>query len=388
MRALGWREAAVAILPLAGALVPSVAAGQPGFYVTPSFSVGEVFDDNLFSTPSRRQKDLISRFTPGIEAGYRSAPLTLLGRYAFDAEVFLDHPELDAPQARQELALQIISRPTRSPSLTLSLDGAFTETETPGQLNVETGLAAGRVRARRLSASPAIAYRFDPLTEGVADYTHTLDEQSEGVDTRTHIGDLRLDRRLTPWDTGSLGYTFRRFTFDLGRFPFDGDETVTSHTFTLGWTHRPTALTTVTLRGGPRVSEGAVDPDVLASIRQRLRLGELSFSYSRSETTVIGRAGTVSVEAFTLSATYDPLPRLRLYAAPAVFRASSDDLEATVYRMDFEATYRIRSWLSLTGAYAFQLQRGGIDAGTSPDQEILRNVMLLRLTIEYPYRVY
>jgi hypothetical protein len=390
MRVRAWRAAALALA--AAVLAPAIAHAQlpfplprryvtpsPGVYVTPSLSVAEVYDDNLFSSPSQREKDLFTRFTSSIEAGYRSAPLTLLGRYAFDAEIYVDHPELDNPQARQEFAVQLISRPT--PLLTLSLDGAFTETDVPGELNVETGLAAGRERARRLSVSPAITYTFDRVTEGIADYTYTMDEESGGVETLTHIGDLRLDRQLTQRDTGSLGYTLRRFTFG-------GDETDTSHTFALGWTHRLTPLTTVTLRGGPRVSKEAVDPDVSASVRQRLRLGEVSFSYSRSQTTVIGRVGPVNIETFALAATYNPLQFLRLSAAPAVFRGSSDDLEATVYRVDFEASYRISKWLSLTGAYAFQLQRGSLDLGTPPDQEILRNTILLRLTVEYPYRVH
>jgi hypothetical protein len=379
MRVQAWRAVALALALAPAVLAPALARAQAGFYVTPSLAVAEVYDDNLFSTPSRREKDFISRLTSMVEAGYRSAPLTLLGRYAFDAEFYVDHPELDNPLARQEAAVELISRPTEL--LTLSLDGAFAATERPGDLNLETGLAAGRVRARRLSVSPAIAYRFDPLSAGIADYTYTVDEESGGLETRTHIGDLRLDRRVTRRDIGSLGYTFRQFTFD-------GEETATSHTFALGWIHTLTPLTTITLRGGPRVSEGAVDPDVLASVRQRLRRGELSFSYSRSQTTAFGRVGVLNIEAFALAATYDPLPLLRLSAAPAVFLSSSDDLEATVYRVDLEATYRIRKWLSLTAAYAFQLQRGGVDLGVPPDQEIHRNTILLRLTVVYPYRVY
>ncbi len=375
------RAAALVLAPALlalGMLAPAGVHAQAGLYVTPSFSLAEVYDDNLFSTAGRRQQDLISRFSPGVEFGYRSAPFTLLGRYNFDAELYVDHPELNAAQARQEAAVQVVARPTQL--LTLSLDGAFTETQIPGELNVDTGLATRRVPAQRLSISPAVAYRFDLSTEGIVDYTYSVDEQTGGVQTRTHIGDLRLDRRLTPLDTGSLGYVFRQFTFD-------GDETETSHTTLLGWTRRLASLTTLALRAGPRFSEDGVDADVLASVRQRLRRGELSLAYARSQTTVIGRAGTVDFDSVTLTATYEPLPLLRLSAAPSVFRVT-DAQKAMVYGADLEATYRIQKWLSLTAAYAFRLQRGGVDAGTPRDQEILRNVILLRLTIVYPYRVY
>lgn len=374
MRAGG---AALAVVLLGAVLVPGLAGAQPGVFVTPSFSIAEVYDDNLFFTPSRREKDLISRFSPGIQAGYQSVPLTLLGRYTFDAEIYPDHPELDDAQVRQEAGIEFRSRPNRT--LTLSFDGAFLETQTPGQLNVATGILVGRVRAQRLSAKPGVAYEFDPLTAGAAEYTLTEDELSGGVTILTHVGDLRLDRRITPLDTGSVGYTLREFDFDPGG-------TTTSHAVTLGWTRQLTPLTSLTLRGGPRFSEGSVDPEVSASIRHRLRLGEVSFTYSRSQTTVIGRAGSVDNEAFIATAVLEPLPSLEVRAAPSLLRTFDADREARVYALDLTAEYKITAWLSLEGAYEFSFQEGGVNA--IRDEEISHNIILLRLTVKQPYRIY
>ena len=181
MSLLGWRGVAPALLLLRAVMLPSVALAQAGYYVTPSFSLGAVYDDNVFSTSSHPKADFISRFTPGIQAGYQSAPLTLLGRYTFDAEIYADHPELDNAQVRQQPSIEFRYLPTRP--LTLSVNGSYFETQTPRELNGLTGLEVGRRRAQSFSFAPSIAYQFDALTSGKGGYTFTRDELAGGVST-------------------------------------------------------------------------------------------------------------------------------------------------------------------------------------------------------------
>jgi uncharacterized protein (PEP-CTERM system associated) len=78
----------------------SAAWAQAGFYVTPSFSVAEEFDDNVFVTSTGKRSDLITRFTPGIELGYYSEPFRLLARSSFDAEIFADNTQLNDATAQ------------------------------------------------------------------------------------------------------------------------------------------------------------------------------------------------------------------------------------------------------------------------------------------------
>lgn len=379
----GWRTRilvrpgiALALTLLAGVLFPGVARGQAGFYVTPSLGVGQVYDDNLFSTSSDRKRDFISRFSPGMEAGYRSAPLTLLGRYSFDAEVYAEHPELNDPQVRQEAGLEFRYLPTRV--LTLGLNGSYLRTLTPSELNVTTGIVAGRVRAQRISTTPSGTVRFDPLTTGTVDYTFVHDDVSGGSTTDTHTANVGVDRRITAQDTGSLGYNFRQFDFDGG--------TTASHAFILGWTRDLTPQTSIALRAGPRFSEGSVDPEVSATIRHRLREGDLSFAYARTQTTAIGLAGSVNTESFTAAARYRPLRFLEVSLTPGFFR-STRTAELRAYRVSLDASYRITEWLSLVGSYVFGLQRGRLDAGP-PAGEVHRNVVFLRLVAAYPVRLY
>src|SRR5881409_1451400 len=87
---------------LASLVLHQTAVAQPDLYVKGALSLSDVEDDNLFSTPREsRQGDSISRLTPEIKGGLRSARFSLAGRYSLEAERFADHPELDTTRARQ-----------------------------------------------------------------------------------------------------------------------------------------------------------------------------------------------------------------------------------------------------------------------------------------------
>jgi hypothetical protein len=341
--------------------------------------VGEVYDDNLFSTPTRRRADFISRFSPALEAGYRSAPLTLLARYGFDAEIYAQHPELNDAQARQEASVELQGRPT--PTLRLALTGAFLETQTAGELNVETGLSAGRVRAQRMSLATSAGWQLGPRTEATAEGETADDEVAGGISTRTYTAGVRLERELTPRDAGRVGYTFRRFVFD-------GAETRTAQAALVGWRHVFTPRTSLLLDAGARLSDSSVSPEVSASLRHRLQRGELSLTYVRTETTAIGQVGTLTAESVTALAAWEARRSLRFRAAPGIFRTEQAGFEAMVYGLNLEASYQLTRGIALEATYGFTLQRGSTAATTPPDPEIARNIVVLRITFGSTYRLH
>src|SRR5438034_1869049 len=59
------------------ALTPGKVWAQAGWYITPSLSASEEFDDNIFSRV-KRESDFISRASPNLKAGYQSKPFSLL----------------------------------------------------------------------------------------------------------------------------------------------------------------------------------------------------------------------------------------------------------------------------------------------------------------------
>src|SRR6266478_8678541 len=152
---------------------PSHLTAESGVTVRPSFTVAEVFDDNLFAAASAPAADTISRFTPGLGLDYLGRALTLRSRYAFDAEYFARHPELTDQQMRRRGSINL-RFPGGGPWGIL-VDGAYFETHVPGELNTETGVLSGRARARRLSFGPALEYRSDGGTTVRSGYLLTKD---------------------------------------------------------------------------------------------------------------------------------------------------------------------------------------------------------------------
>src|SRR5699024_2794968 len=102
-----WRPKTLTLtggsLLAACALLPSgLGAQEAGFYAVPSVSVSTVYDDNiLFDRKGLERDDLITRVSPGLELGYETAILHVLGSYSFDSEWYDDHSHLDSYHVRR-----------------------------------------------------------------------------------------------------------------------------------------------------------------------------------------------------------------------------------------------------------------------------------------------
>jgi len=364
---------------IGGVVLGGTAAAQPDLYFKGALSVAGVQDDNLFSTPDSRQGDVITRFSPALEAGVRSEQNSLEGRVAIDAERFARHPELDSSLARQVASLDLRSRAARR--VTFSLHGDYLSTLTPGELNLTTGLAAGRLRATRRSAVPAMAWRIGPATTGSASYTLTMDDLAGGIAASTRTAALGLERRLSPRDTGSLGC-------NLSRYDFEGGTAVTARTLSLGWDRQVGPQSGITLRAGPRYSGGRVDPEVSIALHHDAQRLHSSLSLSRSLATVIGRAGTVVTDSVLPAISWRATRSLQVGASPGLYRIR-DALGGPgvrVYLLGLEATWRLGEWLSLVGTYRRTLQRGALDSapgGGGAAEAIARDTVLLSLVARH-----
>src|SRR5207302_10266298 len=107
MAAHGYIPYWLRVVFVAGVLLPSAAPAQTGYFLTPSLSVAEVYDDNVFYTTSPRTHDFLTRISPGLKAGYQSAPLTVEGSYAFDSEIYSRRSELTTPLMRQQGLIEL-----------------------------------------------------------------------------------------------------------------------------------------------------------------------------------------------------------------------------------------------------------------------------------------
>lgn len=387
---MGFRALLISLLMVATLAPAAWGQQEAGWTVTPSLALAEVFDDNIFSRGkgSGRSSDFITRFTPGLEAGYYSIPFTLLARYTFDAEVYARHQELNKAQLRQTASGEFRYLPIRP--LVLSLTGSYRRTQTPQDLNVTTGIESARSRARSYNVSPSFSYEIDPLTTINGLYSFTDDKRTGGTKTDTHTATIDLKRRLGRQDTGGVAYTYRHYRFDQQEVISSTEGSTTkSHVGSLIWSHEFTPLTSVTLQGGARFSEGDTNPEVSATIQHRLRQGQLSFTYARSQTTAIGQGGTIDTESFSASASYQPTRFLSVSATPSYYRNDQQNRESKVYGIGLNATYHVTKWLNLVCSYRFTFQDGTFDEATggNTSQDILRNVGFLQLVVSYPYRL-
>lgn len=173
---------------------PVAALAQAGFYITPSLRLSEEFDDNVVVTASGERADFITRFTPGIELGYRSEPFTLLARSSFDAEVFADNPDLAAARKRASPELKYL--PCRL--LTLSLDASSIDTTTPSGLAGASGVQLARGHATELIVIPTAAYQLTARDALTLRYLFARDTLDSGPTVITHRVEPSVSDQFTP----------------------------------------------------------------------------------------------------------------------------------------------------------------------------------------------
>lgn len=394
---------------------PAAAQVSPGWYVIPSLSVSEEFDDNVFGRARGRESDFITRISPSITAGYQSIPLTALVSYALGAEVFADHSELSGVnQHRVGLDLRYLPEPR----LTLTLGAAYNRTEStttllgaptapeapaPGPPPPEAppaeapppeappappvpGVEIGRRVTQQVSVSPAVSYRLDPLTTVSGRYAFSRSDVEDGPVDNQHTLGLSVSRQLTRLDRASASYTFR--LFDPGGEGDAGRKTQSSHALTLGYGRQLTERLDASVEAGPRITdEGDVDAEARASLSYRFRTAAVSLTYVRTQGIVTGRAGAQTTDTLAASAVWTPLRELSLALTPSVQLISAEDGRAgsrdtVVYTVAAGAAYRLTEWLVASLRYAFSLQ----DEEDAPD--IRRHSVLLTLSLVYPVRVY
>jgi len=358
-------------------LAPGPARGDAGVEVTPSLSVTQVYDDNILYSASAPQADRIARITPALELGYRAARLSAFGRYGFDAESFSQHPEMSTPMMRQRAGLDLSLEPARSWSA--SFTGTYARTKTPGDFNTLTGFLEGRASAERFSLGPAITGRFGASTQVRAGYTFTREEVSGSAAIDTRTASLDLNRGVSPRDTVDLDILLRQFRFDDGT-------AIESRAATLGWSRKATARTSLTLRAGPRFTGGSVDAEASASLRIRLKTGDLSASYARSIATIAGEGAAADFESLGLTIAGQPRRTWRLSLAPSVTRIRShgEGSEAKVYQALLSASRPLGRWLSFNGSLQFTAQRGALGPAALPiDQEIRHTLLFVGVSASY-----
>jgi hypothetical protein len=363
---------------LVAATFPGAAMAQHGFDMSGSVVLTETYDDNVFAVPKDTRQDMVSRLTPRLGVAYRSPRFDARARYSRDAEAFRRNRELSTLGARQEAGLDL----RWSPGGGFQADGVATyaETHSPGEFAVITGLdqvtgmdlmglELRRALAKRFSTTGTLSQRLGARTRATVAHGFMQDEIVGGVTSATQIAAARLDRQVGPVDSLSLAYGLRRLTA-LG-------DASTSHALTVTWAREVTRHAHLELKAGPRLSAGAVGPELGATLRHRFRRGAVALSYLQTETAMIGRPTPVTAEGLRATFTRSLTRTLTVSAGPSIFEARGKGLQATVYGMTLDLAWRLSRRLSLEASHQLSVQHGELDG--VPRGEIRHNTALLRL---------
>ena len=370
-----YGSAAVLLVILAGC--PVTAFAQAGWYLIPSVRLSEVFDDNVFVTPSPQQWDFITRLVPRLQGGYRSDPLTLLVDFASVVEVYARHPDLNNAGEQKHAGLTFEYLPTRRAKF--GLTAGYTETLTPSILIPDTGVEIGRQSAKGFSAGSSFSYQFTPGMSGSAVYAYTRNLLSTGPTNQTHDTRLSLTSQLTPVDSGTLIYHFDLFDSE----GLSGSTSSTASAVLAGWTRQLTRSSTLTLRAGPQFAGGTVGAEAFADSRYEFESATASLTYSLSRGLLIGETGTVTTNTLSASVSFEPLRSLSVTVTPGISRVTSDAnafQEIKTYRLVAAASYPLARWLTGTVGYQFAFQEQG-------SHHLRHGMLSISLDVVYPIRV-
>jgi hypothetical protein len=327
----------------------SAASAQQPLRVRPLLGATHVYDTNLFSSSSRSQSDLITRVSPGVEAWYQPRLLQLHGRYSLDLEHFLRRSALTTADGRQAASADLLFSPSRR--LAFSLDASFIKTHDPGELNALGGFTFARASARRLSISPTIRRELDSLTAGTIGYTFAADRITTGGSMRSHGVLVGVDRQVSRRDVVGVDYDVRRLTFD-------SRAALTTYALRLGWERPLTRRIDAAVHAGAGVAGSMVTPDIVAFVRQRTRPVDLSLTYTRMQTTIVGLHGVVDTESVNAIASLAASRDLEIQIAPGISRMRQEGGGTHAWRLTMSAEQRVRGRLLLRVSYDGTIQHG------------------------------
>jgi len=337
-------------LAIAGLLCASAPAAGQGLLLTPSFAVSRIADDNVFYRPAG-ESDLTTRYSPRLDAAYDGGRLAWSGRYELDADQFDRHPELTTAHARQDAGIDLTYSASRR--LSFAGTGSFVESETPIDLNLEAAPVPGRVRARRFTVQPSTTYQLGPRTEWSARYTSGGDSLVNSVGVRTDGAETAISHHV------SLR-TEVRVEYAVQHYRFERLDASTSQVLTAEWRRSLDRATTVSVSGGPRVTDGVLSPDLTASIHRQVRGGEAIVTYLHTTTTLLGVSSLADMHSFSAVVSAEPRPHFRIHAGPAALHTTQGTLSSAVYRLTTGLERPFAAHFALRADYDLTVQRGNI----------------------------
>ena len=339
--------------------------------VIPSVSMGAVYDDNV-SARARGDAGEMLQMRPSLEADYESATVKLISLWSFDMQRS-NHSSLNALDARRHAMVDTKIR--SSVMTTWGLAGRYDRTDTPGDIDFESGVLTDRANAQRWQVTPSVIHRIGERVNYTALYDFTTENLvNEGRNT-LHVARTALSRQVSARSSLSGEYIGRLFDDDFVEHQ--------SHAVVMGWTRQVRQFTTVAVQAGPRwTSYRGLVPEVAVSLARNGRTLKAGLDYSHGETIILGVSGPVQVDTGSARVTIVPSRRTEFgVRAGASSILTLDERAATIYRTALMGSWTVAGPFTVTGSYSADYQLGDIRRNLFRDDRVLRHVVRVGLTI-------
>ena len=363
------RSIILVTLVAATALSPAVSA-QTRFTFVPSLSVAGVYDDNLFAEQAGSAGKML-QVRPSVEGNYESPRLKFLSLYSQDM-LRSNFSTLNSTDARRHAYLDTQFR--SSPLTTFGVVGRYDRSETPGEIDLDTGILGSRRTAQRWQLSPTLVRRVNPRSVITAGYDLTRENELDTPSGTLHQARLALSREVTSRSAVVGTYLARYFIDPLGRS--------TSHSVLAGWTREMAPHTHLSLYAGPRVSsyQSGVKPEVSASLRRDSSRIDVRADYWHGETIILGIEGPVAVDSGSLRVTWPFRSRWEFGTHLGATDINTIDFrEARVYRSTLIGSWTSRGMYSVSASYGVDYQQG--DIRRRLDDNVVRHVFRVSFTV-------
>jgi hypothetical protein len=357
------------------------AAAQSHVEAVPSVTIGGIYDDNLFAQVKGDAGQMLT-VRPGLGTAIDTPRLNLSSLFTFDSQRS-NHEDLTMIDARRHADAAIKYR--TSDMTTLGLMAQYDRTETPGEINIGTGILTERRQAQRWEVSPNFAHRFRPHTSMAGSYDYTAESLVDNGTGRMQVTRAGISQIYSARSTFT-GWVMERHFAD----PTDATNGSDSVAILAGWDHQFSPASRFSLQAGPRVSSyRGLEPEVSATITRATPHLSLAADYAHTETIVLGIRGPVVLNGGDARITWPFRRTMEISSHSAASGIDTLDLHRlTSYRQTFVASWSPGGFYTFNASYGVDYQQGNIRQNVFTDTNVMRHIFGVSVTVAPRYSRY
>jgi len=369
---------------LLGLLAPAAQRGP--LTLTPSISVSEEYNDNVFSDNANKRSDFITSFSPALTLVVNRPEYQLRAGYSFGADIYARESGLTDAFNRQNFVAD--GSYNVSPGFTLSASESFVYTRDTS-LGTQQGFSTGRQKSWSNNFVPAMTWQMtarNSLRLSAGYNALRYQGSGSGLNSDSYGFQSSLSHAFTQRLSGLIGYGFTYL--DTAQ-----TETSTTHAPTVGFSYLLTPTLSANVSGGPAITttgnNTSVSPGGSVGIVQVFSFGSAGVQYTRSVSTAGGFGGANDTQTASGTLTLSGLQRgLLIVFSPAYSIAESlssgqtDQVDVKTLTLALAVTYQFTRYASIFGSYTFLQQRTGGSSSTQVDVD--QNRVRFGLQFGYP----